>query len=89
LISTKEANSRPSKTRFGGKRFTDPAFIENLWKLFAEHLNAQIKVDSEWPYHGLDERQLAAALIRVCTWAKLRPIFEKLVWLKVALPEIS
>jgi hypothetical protein len=71
------------------KRFTDPAFIENLWKLFAEHLDAHIKVDSEWAYHGLDERRLAAAVIRVCTWAKLRRIFETLVLLKFALPEIS
>jgi hypothetical protein len=77
------------KDEFQWKRFAEPAFIENLWSLFAEHLDARIKVDTEWPYHGLDERQLAAAVIRICFWAKVRAIFERLVWIKSALPETS
>jgi hypothetical protein len=71
------------------KRFTEQVFTEKLWALFAEHLDARLGVDAEWRYHGLDDRGLVLAVVRVLMWARLRPMFERLVWAQLALPEIS
>lgn len=64
------------------RRFAAPAFIEKLWEHLIERLGAQPETILERHEQPRGVNPLVRSAVVISMWARFRPVFERLVWLR-------
>jgi hypothetical protein len=63
-------------------RFTEPAFIEKLWNHLIGRLGFQPETIPERHKQPRSVNPLVRAAVIISMWARFRPVFERVVWLR-------